>query len=172
MAVAAEAGLRARREAIVREHIETENRHDGEATLRTFARPRYELVMTGEVIDGREAVAAMYEETYSGFPDVVFKPLSMHHADDVVLVETEMTGTHEGSYGGLPPTGRQVRVRGCGVFVFEDDRLVCERVYGDTATMLRQLGVARDPESIGGKLEMVIAHPLAIGRALLRSRRR
>jgi steroid delta-isomerase-like uncharacterized protein len=172
MATTAETGLRARREAIVREHIETENRHDGEATLRTFAHPRYEIVATGEVIDGGEAVAAMYDESYTAFPDIVFTPLRIHHADDAVIVETEMSGTHEGPYRGLPPTGRRIKLVGCGVFVFEDDRLVCERVYGDAATLLRQLGVARDPESPAGKIEMVVAHPVRIGRALLRRKRR
>jgi steroid delta-isomerase-like uncharacterized protein len=172
MATTTETGLRARREAIVREHIETENRHDGEATLRTFAHPRYELIATGETIDGREAVAAMYDETYTALPDFTATPLRIHHADDAVIVEAEATGTHEGPYRGLPPTGRRIKVTGCAVYVFEEDRLVCERVYGDTATMLRQLGVARDPESLAGKIEMVIAHPLVIGRALLRRRPR
>jgi hypothetical protein len=46
------------------------------------------------------------------------------------------------------------------------------RVYFDLGTLLRQLGVARDPNSIGGKIEMVVGHPLAMGRALLRRRMR
>ena len=31
------------------------------------------------------------------------------------------------------------------MFVFEGDRLVCERVYFDSSTILRQLGIAHDP---------------------------
>jgi steroid delta-isomerase-like uncharacterized protein len=172
MATTAETGLRERREAIVREHVETENRHQPAATLRTFERPRYELIATDEVIDGSEAVGAMYEETYTAFPDFHATPLHFHHADDAVIMEAAISATHKGPYRGLPPTGRRIELRGCAVFVFEDDRLVCERVYGDAASLLRQLGVARDPQSIAGKLEMVIAHPLRIGRALLRGRRR
>ena len=41
--------LRARREAVVREHMESENRQEFDVTLRTFAHPRYELIATGEV---------------------------------------------------------------------------------------------------------------------------
>jgi hypothetical protein len=34
--------------------------------------------------------------------------------------------------------------------------------------MLRQLGIARDPLSIGGRLETLVGHPLTIGRGLVR----
>ena len=47
-------------------------------------------------------------------------------------------------------------------------RLVCERVYYDTATVLQQLGIARDPDSLTGRLETAASHPLTISRSLLR----
>jgi hypothetical protein len=53
-------------------------------------------------------------------------------------------------------------------YLFEEDRLVCERVYFDLGTILRQLGVARDPASVGGKVATVLNHPLTVGRALVR----
>ena len=37
--------------------------------------------------------------------------------------------------------------------MFDGDKLVCERVYFDQTTMLRQLGVARDPLSLTGRLQ-------------------
>jgi hypothetical protein len=46
------ASLRQRREAIVREHMESENRHDFGTTIAMFDHPRYELVPTGDVFDG------------------------------------------------------------------------------------------------------------------------
>jgi hypothetical protein len=36
-------GLRERRESIVFEHVDTENRHDAEATIATFDRSRYDV---------------------------------------------------------------------------------------------------------------------------------
>ena len=44
-----EGGLRQRREAIVLEHMDSENRQDFDATIGTFSHPRYELVATGDV---------------------------------------------------------------------------------------------------------------------------
>lgn len=64
-----EASLREAREALVREHMESENRHDFDTTLATFGLPRYELIASGEVFDGREAVAAYFTRTRGAFPD-------------------------------------------------------------------------------------------------------
>ena len=50
--------VRERREAIVREHMESENQHDFEATLGTFEHPRYESVPTGDVFDGARRSSA------------------------------------------------------------------------------------------------------------------
>jgi hypothetical protein len=61
--------LRQTRERIVREHMESENRHDFQTTLATFHHPRYEIVPTGDVYDGPEEVSAYFAETRAAFPD-------------------------------------------------------------------------------------------------------
>ena len=38
--------------------MESENRHDFDATIDTFDHPRYELIATGDVYDGEEEVDA------------------------------------------------------------------------------------------------------------------
>jgi hypothetical protein len=48
--------LRARREAVVVEHMESENVHDFDTTLGTFAHPRYEIVPTGDVFERDRAL--------------------------------------------------------------------------------------------------------------------
>ena len=133
--------LRARREAVVRDHMESENRRDFEATLRTFAHPRYELVATGQVFDGADAVRGYYAASRGAFPDQRNVVHALHHADDAVIVEFDLLGTHQGEFLGTPPTGRSFRCRMAAVFVFAGDRIVCERVYFDAATILRQLGI-------------------------------
>ncbi len=165
MAVSRE--LRRAREALVVEHMETENRHEYDATIGTFHHPRYELVGTGEVYDGREEVARYFRETRTAFPDQRNELIALHHSDDAVIVEANLYGTHRGPLRGLPPTGRAFEMRFCAVFVFEDERLVCERVYFDSSTILRQLGVARDPASLSGRLATAVNHPLTIGRAVV-----
>ena len=133
--------LRARREAVVREHMESENRHEFDVTLRTFAHPRYELIATGEVYDGEEAVRGYYAASRAAFPDQRNEVRAMHHADDAVVVEFDLMGTHRGPLRGIPPSGREFTCRMIALFRFEGDRIVCERVYFDSATILGQLGI-------------------------------
>ena len=57
----------------------------------------------------------------------------------------------------------------CNVFDFEGADLVCERLSFDSLTILQQLGVARDPTTAAGSLEMVLLHPLVVVGAWLRS---
>ncbi len=85
-----------------------------------------------------------------------------------MIVEANLYGTHEGPLRGLPPTGRSFEMRFCAVFVFEEERLVCERVYFDQNTVLRQLGIAHDPASVTGRVATAVNHPLTIGRAVAR----
>jgi steroid delta-isomerase-like uncharacterized protein len=162
------AALRKKREEIVREHMESENRHEFDVTLDTFDHPRYELIATGEVHDGPEEVAAYFAESRTAFPDQRNELISLHHADDAVLVEAIIRGTHDGPLRSLPPTGREYELRILAMFIFEEDRLQCERVYFDQLTVLEQLGIARDPTSITGRIETLIGHPWTIGRGIVR----
>lgn len=163
--------LRERREAIVREHMASENVHDFDTTIGTFEHPRYELIATGEIYDGETDVRRYYAESRAAFPDQRNELVALHHGDDAVVVEFVLLGTHLGALRGLPPTGRSFRCRMTALFVFEDDRLVGERVYFDQATILRQLGLAHDPASPMGRISLVLTHPLTIARALLGARR-
>jgi len=139
MASPADDALRARREALVRAHMADENRLDFDRVLATFPHPHYELVATGAVHDGTEQVAAYYRESRAAFPDQRNEIISLRHADDAVVVELWLRGTHRGDFRGLPPTGQAFECRMSAFFVFDGDRLVCERIYFDVLTLLRQL---------------------------------
>ena len=162
------AAMRKKREAIVLEHMESENRHEFDATLDTFDHPRYELVATGDVYDGPEEVSAYFEESRRAFPDQRNEVRALHHTDEGVMVEALIRGTHKGPLRSLPPTGREYELPIMAFFVFEEDRLVCERVYFDQLTVLGQLGIARNPTSLTGRVETLVSHPLTIGRATIR----
>lgn len=127
------------REATVRRHMEAENVHDFDTVIATFARPRYELVATGQVHDGEAAVRGYFKETRSAFPDQRNELIALRHADDAVVVEFWLLGTHRGPLMGVEPTGREFRCQMTALFIFEGTNLVCERVYFDSATILRQL---------------------------------
>lgn len=137
----AEESLRARREAVVREHMESENRHEFDITLQTFDHPRYEIIATGEVHDGPEQVAEYFRSSRAAFPDQRNENAVLHHAEDAVIVEFDLLGTHEGELRGIAPTGRSFRCRMVAFFFFSPggERITCERVYFDQATIAQQL---------------------------------
>jgi len=138
--------LRERREAVVREHMESENRHEFDVTLGTFHHPRYEIIATGDVYDGAAEVERYYRESRAAFPDQRNELISLRHADDAVIVEFWLLGTHKGPLRGIEPTGREFRCQMTAFFIFEGVDLVCERVYFDASTISRQLvapGVAQ-----------------------------
>jgi steroid delta-isomerase-like uncharacterized protein len=133
------ASRRAAREATVRRHMEAENVHDFDAVIATFTHPRYELIATGQVHDGEAAVRQYFRDTRAAFPDQRNELIALHHADDAVLAEFWLLGTHRGALMGLEPTGRAFRCQMAALFLFDGADLVCERVYFDSATILRQL---------------------------------
>jgi steroid delta-isomerase-like uncharacterized protein len=133
--------LREKRGQLVREHMESENTHDFDVTLETFEHPRYEIVPTGEVYDGADEVSRYYQETRAAFPDQRNELIAMYHSDDAVIIEFWLRGTHKGELRGMPPTGKSFECKVVAFFLFEEDRLVCERVYFDAATILTQLGL-------------------------------
>jgi predicted ester cyclase len=136
-----DAGLRERRIALVREHMQSENELHFEVTLDTFDHPRYELIATGEIYDGAAAVSGYYEASRAAFPDQRNENVELHYGDDVVVAEFDLLGTHRGELKGIAPTGRTFRCRMCALFIFEPggERIINERVYFDQATIAQQL---------------------------------
>ena len=140
MATPIVSSLRARREELIQRHVEAETHNDVAGVLATFHHPRYDVVPLGAVNDGAAAVEELLTGLLAGFPDFNAEILTMHHADTAVIVEVRMTGTHKGPWAGIDPTGRPMDIRVACIFEFDDDRLMCEKVYFDFATLLRQLG--------------------------------
>jgi len=156
------------REKIVQEHMDAETDKNAQHTVGTFSHPRYEVVPTGEVHEGAQAVESFLLESMNAFPDFTFETHHIHHAKDAVIVETTFKGTHLGSWRGIPPTGKSVSYRMCNVFVFEGTELVCERVNFDVLTILTQLGITRDINSATGKLALFLGKPLTFIGAWIR----
>jgi predicted ester cyclase len=128
----------------VREHMASENEGRFGDTLATFTHPRYELIGTGQVYDGADEVKQYYALSRSVFPDQRNEVRSLLSADDTVVVEFDLLGTHLGSLMGEEPTGNAFRCPMVALFEFErgGDGIVCERVYFDSETIYGQLRAA------------------------------
>lgn len=134
-----EYSLRDVREKIVREHIDAENRRDAKGTVNTFHSARYEVFPFGAVADGAAAVEDLLSGLFNSFPDFHVELLKTYHSDDAVIIEVEMSGTQAEQWGDIPATGRKMKVPLLAICVFEADRMICEKIYFDMATVLKQL---------------------------------
>lgn len=146
-----ETDLRARREAIVREHIRCERKgtdiagavatfHEGQATYDVVALQHFRPEGQELTHPTPESVAELLTDLATGFPDLELEIVRMHHADDAVIIEGRTKGTHLGTWSGIPATGRAMDVRAAVFYRFDDDRMTNETVYFDSATQMRQLG--------------------------------
>ena len=134
--------LRQRRLEVLAEHFRSEIDHDWDACLATFKEaPRYEIVATGQIHEGVDAVIRYHRAQRTAFPDQRHEQVRMHVADDdTVVSEFDLLGTNTGEFMGMAPTGRSFRVPVIAVFTFDGDRITNERVYLDSASLLRQIG--------------------------------
>ncbi len=159
------------RVATVQEHMRLENAHDFAGCIGEFTRAKYEVIAEDSLFDGPDRVNDFLTENVEAFPDFEFIPTRISPASDAVLVEGRFTGTHLGSWRGLPATGKSVDFPMCLIFEFEGEAMVSERLYFDISSPLRQLGVADDPNSLRGKVTMILTHPVTILKAVLRNLR-
>jgi steroid delta-isomerase-like uncharacterized protein len=136
--------LRNRRYSVVKKHVEAENRHDVDSAIATFNTPRYEVMPMGIVHDGGQAVGELLSGMFKGFPDFTVEIIKTHHSDDAITLEIRLKGTHLGDWAGLKPTGRMMDIPVVCIFDFDEDRLVCEKVYFDMATLTNQLSTTKN----------------------------
>ncbi len=108
----------------------------------------FEDIARGEKQPGKEAYKGDYHRWREAFPDGECKVENVIVGDggDWAIVEFRNTGTHTGvlrsSLGDFPPTGRRAEVRYCSVMRVADGKVVEGRDYYDSATIVRQLGLA------------------------------
>jgi steroid delta-isomerase-like uncharacterized protein len=156
--------------AAVEEHIRLENQHDLDGVLSTFGdAAHYADEAWGEHYEGVSGVREYYTQLMKALPDLQIYVQRWHIADNAVLVEVIIRGTHSGEWRGLPATGKRVDIPLCGIFTFDsNDRVAGEKIYYDRATVLRQLGVFYEPETSMGRMCTLLTHPLTIAKAVLR----
>src|ERR1017187_4005737 len=81
----------------------------------------------------------------SAFPDVHRELLDIYAAENVVVVEIAIRGTHKGELtlasGTLAPTGKTIDVPGCDVYHLEGGKIITFHCYYLPSIMQQQLGV-------------------------------
>lgn len=161
----------AARIALVEQHVRFENQHDLDGVIGTFGRSaEYQDSPWDAHYIGRDEVRRFYAQLMTALPDLQIEILRRHVSEETIVLEVMIRGTHLGAWRGLAATGKKVELPLCGVYTFDpDDHLAGEKIYYDRGTVLRQLGVFREPDTLLGKVTTLITHPISVVRAQLRS---
>jgi predicted ester cyclase len=97
----------------------------------------YELVPTGQRWEGHAGARAFYQSFLGAFPDVRFRLQDIVIGPQGVIEVAEMTGTQQGPWAGLEPTGRPVRLLVVIHFPWDPaaQQFAGEKVYFDRAAL-------------------------------------
>jgi predicted ester cyclase len=90
---------------------------------------------------GRTRYRASIEMMRAAFPDYR-NPLEFVLAEDAFAVSYgRSTGTHQGEFFGIPPTGRKIDVATWGILRFENGQAVERWGLADNLAIMQQLGL-------------------------------
>lgn len=78
----------------------------------------------------------------NAFPDVKATVEDLMADGDKVVARVSYSGTHKGTFRGIPPTGKQIAVMGINIFRIANGKLVEHWGITDRFAVLQQLGVA------------------------------
>jgi len=135
-------------ERIVRDFVAWENGDSSKVDVVSESLDVYNPGLEGGEVHDRESYAAYLQEGRSAFPDLQISIEEVLATEETVMAEVRITGTHDGEFKGLPPTGRSVDIRGMGRFSVTDGTVEACHLYYDSQEMATQLGVTF-PEILG-----------------------
>ncbi|MFB6080403.1 MAG: ester cyclase [Haloferacaceae archaeon] len=95
----------------------------------------------GETVEGRDAFEAYLDDLRTAFPDFHVTIDDVLSDGGTVMAEWTVTGTHEGEFGGIPPTDREMTLNGMDKILIADDEVREHRIYYDVRGLFEQLGV-------------------------------
>lgn len=100
---------------------------------------------------GAEGFKHFFTNLRIAFPDLTITPVHVVTTADEVALAYTMTGTHQGPFLGVAPTGKHISARGMQIARFEGGKIVERWGSSDELGILQQLGAAPQP---------VVTHPM------------
>lgn len=94
---------------------------------------------------GHDGIRGMVERAWQTFPDYHEELHELVAQGDLVTAWITISGTQDGPWGMLPPTGRRVAFDEMLMLRIAGGRVVWQRGIPDNVTALRQLGILPTP---------------------------
>ena len=93
---------------------------------------------------GKDALQAFTETFRSAFPDLKAETVATVVQGDEVWAHSRLTGTHQGEFNGIPPTGKAFSIEMIDRVKTRDGKAVEHWGISDNLGMMTQLGVIPD----------------------------
>jgi steroid delta-isomerase-like uncharacterized protein len=94
---------------------------------------------------GREAPKVLFTMLRSAFPDLKATIEHLIAEGDKVVLHMTWTGTHEGEFMGIPPTGKSISITVIDILGIAEGKFVEHWGVMDSMAMMQQLGVVPAP---------------------------
>jgi len=94
---------------------------------------------------GPEGFKDFFGTLRAAFPDLELAPVTVVADDEHVAMAYTISGTHEGEFMGIAPTGERMSVRGCEIVKFRDAKVVERWGSSDEMGIMTQLGLTVEP---------------------------
>jgi steroid delta-isomerase-like uncharacterized protein len=129
---------------VVRRYDEAFNAQDADARAAQQTRDIEVVLPGGMTLRGPEQVAAVLESFWTALPDVKISSENEIAAEDTVVTEGVLSGTHTGVFqtpqGEIPASGNRVELRYVSVKKIREGKVAHENLYFDQLEFLQQLG--------------------------------
>jgi steroid delta-isomerase-like uncharacterized protein len=98
-----------------------------------------------EPLRGPAGYLAVIGMMRGGFPDIQWTLEEMIAEDDKVAARFTMRGTHQGTFFGVPPTGKTIAVQAMNFYRLSGGQFIEERGQPDLLGLLQQIGAVPPP---------------------------
>jgi steroid delta-isomerase-like uncharacterized protein len=131
---------------VVRRFVDDVLNHGRFDALTEIIHPNYRYEgPDGAQLHGLDELQMLVAGYRAGFSDFHVTITSEITDGDLVAMTMMLTGTHDGEFDGIPATGERLSLPLAVFTRIEDGRIVEDREFYDTGTMLTQLGLGGGP---------------------------
>lgn len=124
------------------EHLaENINAGNIDAAVQSFAEHAVDHDPAPDQEQGRAGFKTFFTALSAAFPDAQIAPAHMVADDEHVCIAYTLTGTHQGDFHGIAPTGKSIEIRGVQIGRFEGGQIIERWGSSDELGILKQLGV-------------------------------
>jgi steroid delta-isomerase-like uncharacterized protein len=96
---------------------------------------------------GREGLKEVIAGLRSAFPDIHWVAEEVIAEGEKVVTRFAWTGTHAGTFLGVPATGKRVRVTGVVIDRLDANKMADSRILMDNLSLMQQLGALPMPQA-------------------------